>query len=268
MKTIKVKCPAKINLNLKVKGKRADGFHDIESVMQTISLYDYLDISIEPYNHNEIVLSGMSNEIPYDERNIAYKAAALFIKSAKLENTKIKIFITKNIPVSAGLAGGSTNAAGVLFGLNELYENRFSPQELHQLCATLGSDLNVCLQGGRLLCKGRGEIITPLEFEDFMLSLIKPIKLGISAKEAYTKYSQKIQKKDAIYEKNKFRNDLEWAIIDDYSILKKIKSKYPFAVMTGSGSTFYAIENTFKKDTGFWVMNNLQAISTGITIAK
>ena len=128
------------------------------------------------------------------------------------------------------------------------------------------TDLNVCLQGGRLLCKGRGEIITPLEFEDFNLSLIKPVKLGISAKEAYTKYSQKIQNKDAIYEKIKYRNDLEWAIIDDYPILKKIKSKYPSSVMTGSGSTFYAIENTFKNETGFWVMNNLKAISTGVSI--
>ena len=91
------------------------------------------------------------------------------------------------------MAGGSTDAAGTLFGLNEIFDRPLNEEELHKLCAKLGSDLNVCLKGGRLLAKGRGEIIEPLEFEEFNLSLIKPINLGISAKEAYIQQRHALQ---------------------------------------------------------------------------
>lgn len=260
MQTIKIQCPAKINLNLKILGKLPNGFHEIESIMQTISLFDYLTISVEENRINEIILSGNSDEIPYDKKNLAYKAAKLYLDYTGINNKKINLYIEKNIPVAAGLAGGSTDAAGTLYGLNKIF-NKLNENEIDKLCAQLGSDLNVCLHGGRILAKGRGEITTPLEFESFNASLIKPLNLGISAKEAYTKFSQKILTAD---DNVNYKNDLEWAIIDDYPELKYIKQKYPQSVMTGSGSTFFMIDNCFEQEENYCIKNNLKAINYGV----
>ena len=188
---LKIQCPAKINLTLKVLGKRDDGFHNIESIMQTISLYDYLTITTEASKKFEITLSGNCEEIPYNEKNLVYKATMLFIEHTNLTPHKIEIFIDKNIPVAAGLAGGSTDAAGTLYGLNEIFAKPLSKKELHNLCSKLGSDLNFCLEGGCRMTKGRGEILEQLPFKNMQISLIKPVNLGISAKEAYTKFSDK-----------------------------------------------------------------------------
>lgn len=262
MKSIKIKCPAKINLNLKVLNRRPDGFHDIESVMQTINLFDTLTIeTMLKTSNTTIVLHGNSDEIPYDETNLVYKAAKLFSKETGI-NVCIEINIDKNIPVAAGLAGGSTDAAGTLYGLNKLYGNPLTQDQLHKLCAQLGSDLNVCLKGGRILATGRGEILKLLPYEEFNLSIIKPLNLGISAKEAYTKFSQK--DKNSMDRKN-YVNDLEWAVIEDYPQLKYIKSKYPNAVMTGSGSAYYLIDKEFKKEYGYEIKNNLKTIPSGVT---
>lgn len=271
---IKLQCPAKINLTLKVTGKRLDGFHNIESIMQTISLYDYLTIKAEPAEKTEIILSGNSTEIPYNEKNLVYKAVELFpIPSPH----RIEIYIEKNIPVSAGLAGGSTDCAGTLFGLNELFGCPLSKEQLHELCAKLGSDLNFCLEGGRQMTSGRGEILEPLPFEEFNLSLIKPKNLGISAKEAYTKFSQKSnplsnslpRREDytnTLSHNTEFLNDLEWAVIDDYKELQTIKKLYPKSMMSGSGSTYFIINDEFKKLKGYWRCNNLKAVPFGVTI--
>lgn len=259
---IRIKCPAKINLNLKITGRRKDGFHNIESVMQTISLFDFLNISVEDYRENTIILAGNSSEIPYDETNLVYKAVKLFLDKSGIKNKKIKIFIEKNIPVCAGLAGGSSDAAGTIFGLNEMFDNPFSDKELNKLCALLGSDLNVCLQGGKVLAQGRGEIITQLDFEEFNLSLIKPLNLGITAKEAYTKFSEKIITKSC--DRKLFINDLEWAVIDDYKELQYIRSKYPESVMTGSGSTYFIINKYFENEDNYWAKNDLKTINYGV----
>lgn len=263
MKTIKIKCPAKINLNLKITGKRKDGFHNIESIMQTINLFDYLTISAENNFKNEIILTGNSNEIPYDEHNLVYKAVKLFLEITKVENQKISIYIEKNIPVAAGLAGGSTDAAGTIFGLNEIFNNPLPENQMHELCSKLGSDLNVCLKGGKILAKGRGEIIEPMPFEEFNLSLIKPLNLGISAKEAYTKYSVKKETQTNDF----FENDLEWAVIEDYKELQHIKNKYPKSIMTGSGSTYFIIDDKFENEKDYWTSNNLKSINYGVCIA-
>lgn len=265
-KTVKVQCPAKINLTLKVINKREDGFHNIESIMQTINLFDYLTIEIADSEENKIILNGNSTEIPYDDSNLVYKAAKLFVENCNIKQTKISIFIKKNIPIAAGLAGGSTDAAGTLYGLNKLFNNKLSNDELHKLCAQLGSDLNVCLTGGRLQTKGRGEIIEPLEFEELKIHLIKPEKLGISAKETYTKFSRnnEIHKSG----RENFVNDLEWAIIDDYQELKFIKTTYPTSVMTGSGSTYYSLNSEFQNHEHYWVKNNLKTIPYGVKIIE
>lgn len=263
MKNIKIQCPAKVNLTLKIVNKREDGFHNIESIMQTINLFDYLDIKLSKSDKTEIILSGNSDEIPYNEHNLVYKAAHLYLETANLQNFKLDIYIEKNIPVAAGLAGGSTNAAGTIFGLNKLFDNLLPDNKLHNLCAKLGSDLNVCLQGGRLKTTSRGEIIEPLEFIDFDINLIKPLNLGISAKEAYTSYANKINEHNTT-SRNNFVNDLEWAIIENYEQLKHIKNKYPKSIMTGSGSTYFSTKETFNSEDGYWVKNGLKAIPYGV----
>lgn len=274
---LKVKTPAKINLTLEIVNKREDGFHNIQSVMQLINLYDYLTINVEISNQTEINLSGNSDEIPYNEKNLVYKATELFLNKTGIKDFKINIFIEKNIPVSAGLAGGSTNAAGTIFGLNKIFNNPLSKEELHELCAKLGSDLNVCLEGGCLLAEGRGEIITKLPFRNSDVSLIKPKYLGISAKEAYTKYSELEDKPnydmthkmiDSIKIGTDIRqflyNDLETAVFDDYEELQKIKEMYPQSIMSGSGSTYFTLDNSIQDIDGYWTKTDLKFISTGV----
>lgn len=283
MHEIKLKCPAKINLTLEVLNKRPDGFHNIKSIMQTIDLFDILTINIEKSEKFEINLTGTSNEIPYNEKNLVYKAILLFAEYVNLHPHKISVHIEKNIPIAAGLAGGSTDAAGTLLGLNHLFDNLLPNEKLHALCSRLGSDLNFCLEGGCQLATSRGEILEKLPFKEFSLSLIKPKNLGISAKEAYEKFSQLLDKPN-LQMAGKFinasktkhfnieeylHNDLEVALINDYQELKEIKNKYPKALMSGSGSTFFILNNNdIKIDDNFWVKTNLMTIPHGVSVVK
>ena len=273
---VKVKTPAKINLTLEVLNKRSDGYHNIQSIMQMVDLYDYLTIDVNDSDNTEIVLSGTSDEIPYNEKNLVYKAAKLYLDKTGIKNKQIKIFIEKNIPVAAGLAGGSTNAAGTFYGLNKIF-NLLSKEELHGLCASLGSDLNVCLEGGCLLATGRGENIEHLPFREHSVSLIKPLNLGISAKEAYTKFS-KLEKKpdlDMTFKmidsikvgcdvRQFLHNDLEVAIFNDYPEFQKIKSMFPKSIMSGSGSTYFVIDDIIPQIDGYWVSNGHKFIPSGV----
>ena len=278
MDKIKIKCPAKINLTLEIVNKREDGFHNIKSIMQTISLYDYLDTEIFDSNKKEIILSGTSDEIPYNEKNLVYKAAELYLEKAGISEAGVKIFIEKNIPVSAGLAGGSTNAAGTLYGLNLIFK-KFNEAELDTLCASLGSDLNVCLRGGTILATSRGEVTEKLPDIKSDITLIKPVNLGISAGEAYKKYSLKeFKPQNNMTEKMMaainngedikpfIYNDLEYAVFDDYEELQNIKKVYPQAVMSGSGSTYFILENTEKSalDNNYQFINKLRFINHGV----
>ncbi len=278
MNEIKIKCPAKINLTLEILNRREDGFHNIRSIMQLINLYDFLTISVRHASSLKIILSGNSSEIPYDERNLVYKACDLFLKTGNIKDVEVVINIEKHIPVAAGLAGGSTDGAGTIYGLNKLF-NIFSEKELSDLCAKLGSDLNVCLQGGCVLATSRGEITEPLPVIERDVTLIKPVNLGISAKEAYTKYSLKAEKPhnnmtekmlDAI-DNNKniepfLYNDLEYAIFDDYPELQEIKKTYPHAIMSGSGSTYFILDNPKQllSEDNYLFLNNLKFINSGV----
>ena len=280
MNSIRIKCPAKINLTLEVVNKREDGFHNIKSVMQLINLYDYLDIYAEKSSETKIKLTGNSSELPYNEKNLVYKAADLFLRESGIKDYNININIEKNIPLSAGLAGGSTDAAGTILGLNIIFGNILSKEKLHALCAQLGSDLNVCLEGGCLLATGRGETIEKLPVVSMPLTLIKPKKLGISAKEAYTKYSLKT-KKPKYYNTEKMiealkndkdikeflYNDLEYAIFDDYKELQYIKSNLPNSIMSGSGSTYFVLEDVKKEfPEEYQIINKLHFITDGCTV--
>lgn len=283
MNSIKINCPAKINLLLEIINKREDGFHNIKSVMQTISLYDTLEIKISK-DTEKILLSGNSQEIPYNEKNLVYKAADLFYRETGLTGFGTEIYIDKRIPIAAGLAGGSTDAAGTIFGLNELFRRPLDRKKLHALCETLGSDLNVCLEGGCILATSRGEVIQKLKPLKSKLTLIKPKNLGISAREAYTKYSNKTIKPrnnmaekmlDAIDKNDDFSkylyNDLEYAVFDDYKELQKIKQCIPNAVMSGSGSTYFVLGdevNTDIPDDDYQIIKGLEFIETGVAISQ
>ncbi len=261
MKKIKIKTPAKINLVLEILGKRPDGFHEIQSIMQTVSLFDYLTITVGNNDEELIGISGNSPLIPYNEDNIAFKAAKRFLQKAKIRNQAINIYIEKNIPIAAGLAGGSSNAAGVLWGMNKLCDNPLTTEELHFIASSLGSDVNFCLQGGTCAATSRGEIIQPLASPDLKILIVKPKNVFISAKEAYNKYSKLPvkpetgifeQMKKAVAENNTdkiaplLNNNLEKAIIPAYPEIEKAK-EYLIncgcinAVMSGSGSAVFGI---------------------------
>lgn len=142
-----VKAPAKINLSLDVLFKREDGYHELEMVMTTIDLADRLEI--EPYESDHIIVQSQSRYVPDDERNLAYKAANL-VKQTFNISKGVKISIEKNIPVAAGLAGGSSDAAAVLRGLNRLWNLNLTLDELAKLGAEIGSDVSFVYMAGPL----------------------------------------------------------------------------------------------------------------------
>ena len=148
--TLKIKCPAKINLTLEILNKRDDGFHNIKSIMQLISLYDYLTITMQKSSSNRIILSGNSNEIPYDEKNLVYKAIKLYLEEANITDLSLNVYIEKNIPISAGLAGGSTDAAGVIWGLNYLLKI-FDSSKINDVATAYGNlETDFIMSNGKL----------------------------------------------------------------------------------------------------------------------
>lgn len=279
MQTIKIAAPAKINLTLEVLNKRADGFHNIKSIMQSINLYDYLTISVTESEKNSILLSGTSNQIPYNEKNLAHKAIVKYLDKTSIKNKEIKVHIEKNIPIEAGLAGGSTDAAGTLYGINQIFNNKLNNSEIEEICASIGSDLNFCLYGGTAVCTGRGENIKKIQTTDNTLTLIKPLGFGISAKEAYTKFSElknktipnNTEKLIKNFDSKYFYNSLENAVINDYKELQEIKSNIKGSFMSGSGPTFFVLKPTldFKLDKNkFLIIENLKFINDGVKIVN
>ncbi len=260
MNSIKVVCPAKINLDLRVFPKdKKTGFHNIKSIMQTISLVDFLTIKVS--SGDSISLSGTSDEIPYDEKNLCYKAAKLFLETAKIKSN-VEIYIEKNIPVCAGLAGGSTDAAGTIYGLNKVFDYPLSLKEIDKLLASLGSDLNFCFSGGTKLCTGRGEKMIDMPFYSFNLALILPKNLKISAREAYEAFDNLITESD-------MRNDLEYALLKTgkYPELEYLTS-CGFQ-MSGSGPAYFLRDKNIDIiDKNYIVINNLTSVNYGTVDIK
>lgn len=176
MKSIRLKARAKINLTLDVVGKREDGYHLLESVMQTVALYD--GIVIERIPEDAIVIEANLPWLPKDERNLAYKAAHLMRKNYNIQEG-VCIQIDKRIPVAAGLAGGSSDCAAVLVGMNRLFDLGLKRWELQKLALTLGSDIPYCIQRGTALAEGVGEILTPIK-SDCPVCYVVLAKLPVS----------------------------------------------------------------------------------------
>lgn len=161
-KMVKMRANAKINLGLDIKGKRDDGYHTIDTVMQSVSVYDKVSVS-----KNDVISVESGNEEIENEKNIAYKAAKLFFEETKI-NGGAKIKIEKNIPMAAGLGGGSADAAAVLLALNKIYKTNLESQKLCEIALKLGADVPFFIKGGTFRSEGIGEILTP----------IKPMKSG------------------------------------------------------------------------------------------
>lgn len=179
---------AKINLTLDILGTREDGYHEVVMIMQEISLHDTLSMGkINQGISLTIVIEGQQGTLPADESNLCWKAAALVQKEYNLQEG-VEIHLTKRIPMAAGLAGGSADAAAVLKGMNHLFRLGMTEARLCELGARLGSDIPFCIMGGTMLATGRGEVLTRLpRFPRLSVVLAKP-PVGVSTAWAYKTY--------------------------------------------------------------------------------
>lgn len=253
---ISVKAPAKINLALDVLGKRLDGFHEVHMVMTTIDLSDRIELT----DIDEDVIKLMTDYrfVPDDSRNFAYQAANLMKKKFNITRG-VQITIDKHIPVAAGLAGGSSDAAATLRGLNVLWNLNLSVEELAEIGSEIGSDVAFCVYGGTAVAKGRGEIIDPISAPPpFWVILAKP-NIGVSTAEVYGNVNMETiehafvhEMKEAI-EKQDYEaichylsNSLEpitTALYPEVKVIKEQMQRFGAdgVLMSGSGPTVFAL---------------------------
>ncbi|GIP55676.1 MULTISPECIES: 4-(cytidine 5'-diphospho)-2-C-methyl-D-erythritol kinase [Paenibacillus] len=185
------KAPAKINLMLDVLHKRPDGYHEVEMIMTMVDLADRLEMSALP--RDTIIISSQAGYIPLDEKNLAFQAAKL-IKERYDVRSGVYIHLDKKIPVAAGLAGGSSDAAATLRGLNRLWRLGIPDAELMELGAELGSDVPFCVTGGTALATGRGEKLTPLKSPPQCWVILAKLPINVSTSEIYGRLrSEEIQ---------------------------------------------------------------------------
>ena len=252
---MKIKAYGKVNISLDVVGKREDGYHLLSMIMQNIDLYDEIEVVKQECG---IILECNKSYVPVDNRNLAYKAAEIFKERYDIVDG-VKINIEKNIPVSAGLAGGSTDAAAVLKVMNKLFNVNATEEELMELGLKLGADIPYCIHGGTALCEGIGEIITPIKpFRDKIVVLVKPA-FGVSTKEVYKNFNLEkvkqhpktaeiinaIENDDLNFVASNMKNLLENVTLRKHKILIKIKEEMNAcgainSMMSGSGPTVFA----------------------------
>ena len=250
-----VKAYGKINISLDIVGKREDGYHLLKMIMQNVDLYD--SISFEKCNRG-INISCNKPYIPTDEKNLMYKASKLFMDTYNVCGG-INIYLKKNIPVAAGMAGGSTDAAAVFQALRKVFEIKVSDNEIMELGVKIGADVPFCIKGGTALCEGVGEIITPLvPFKNRILVLVKP-NFGVSTREVYKSLDisriykhpdtegliRAMQAEELQEVCNGMKNLLENVTLRKYPVLKRIKEDMikmgaMGSMMSGSGPTIFA----------------------------
>lgn len=196
------KANAKINTYLNIQSRREDGYHNIVSVMQTVSLCDFVTVDLQPAQETEITLSVLGNaEVPTDSRNLAWRAAERFLQTAKLTK-KVHIAIQKQIPMAAGLGGGSADAAAVLRALNRLCQMPFTTEELCQIGLTLGADVPFCIRGGAMLVEGIGEVLHRAPDMPPCTLVVAIGKEGVSTPQAYALLDEKYSNFEYPHNKN------------------------------------------------------------------
>lgn len=245
---MQILAPAKINLSLRILGRRKDGFHEIETLIVPISLYDMIDIERQnrwiDFNCDDPTLSN-------GDDNLVVRAAKLFFEKTKIKSG-VSIKLEKKIPHGAGLGGGSSDAAATLRALNQLFETKLSHDELAKLGAALGSDVSFFLFESAALCKGRGEIVAPTKLDKkFSILLLKP-EFGVSSAWAYSRWKESKEITGVSYEPQKLDgrillNDLERPVFEKFVFLPQLKAwllkqkEVDAAMMSGSGSTVFAV---------------------------
>ena len=252
---------AKLNLYLGIHGLRPDGYHQLETVFQAVDLMDLVSISV----HDEGGISLRCNKVylPTDNRNLAYKAAEAFFRAADIENPGLHINIKKIIPVGAGMAGGSTDAACVLRLLNQAFERPLSPQQMAEVGLTLGADVPFCLWGGTALAGGVGEQLQQMKPMPSCAILVGKPRFSVSTKAAFGLYDQKpreqcpppdemlqaLEQGDLAGIAGNLYNSLEEPVVESYprigQIITRMESAGAMGVrMTGSGSAVFGIFET------------------------
>lgn len=256
---IKVLAPAKINLSLDIVNKRADGYHDVAMVMQTVSLYDEITLSDEVSSDSQdITITCDLDGVPLDSSNIVHKAATAFFKYCDIKDAKISIDIKKNIPTQAGLAGGSTDGAAVILALNKMFSTHLSDKEMCEISAKIGADVPFCLLGGTQLATDTGTTLYKLpNLTKCYIVICKP-DISVSTAQAYAKCDSRPYKTfkvtdeivSMIYKRNirnvanSLYNEFE-AVLELPEIVEikrmMLKNKALGACMSGSGSAVFGI---------------------------
>ncbi len=279
-----VNAPAKINLTLDILGRREDGYHNIKTVMQTISLCDTVSVSLR--GNGEITVDCSRKDIPCDKSNIAHKAAGRFFCEYR-EMSGADIYIKKNIPTQAGLAGGSADGAAVLVALNELCGKPFSDSELERMGALVGADVPFCVRCGTALAEGIGDKLTPLPpLGECFVVLVKP-PVSISTAQAYSAvdsvcdYSAPSKSTDSLLRKladistvgGLLFNDFEraTALPEILALKDNILSQNGClgACMTGSGSVVYGLfdEKTLADEAFLNLKNAYSDVYTAVPVS-
>lgn len=259
---MRVKAYAKVNLALDITGKLDNGYHELNMIMQTIDIYDLIDVEKA---EDGIEIKCNKKYIPTDKRNTVYKAAQILIDNYNIKNG-IRINIKKTVPSQAGLGGGSSDAAAVLKTMNQLFNLRIDDNDLAGIGKDIGADVPFFIYGGTALCQGIGEKITKLKgFKDKTILLVKP-GFGVNTREAYGLYDlEKYTKHPEIdsvikaMEENNIKelvmnmgNVLEGVVIKKHHEIEKIKQELidlgaVGSLMTGSGSTVFSLFEEYEK---------------------
>jgi 4-diphosphocytidyl-2-C-methyl-D-erythritol kinase len=250
LQDMQLSAPAKVNLSFEIKGGRADGFHEIETLMTPISLADRLTIETAG-GGDRIDFSCDDSSLPVGDDNLVVRAAKLFRERVGI-TAGIAIALEKRIPHGAGLGGGSSDAASTLLGLNELFEAGLPSEQLMKLAAQLGSDVPFFLARSAAVCRGRGELLTPIPFDaNFPLLLLKP-DFGVPTPWAYGQWKESRELPGIDYSSQEFGgirfvNDLEKPVFEKFVFLARLKTwlrrqpEVAVAVLSGSGSTVFAV---------------------------
>jgi 4-diphosphocytidyl-2-C-methyl-D-erythritol kinase len=247
---MQVIAPAKINLSLRVIGRRSDGFHEIETLITPISLCDEIKIE-RRLGKQEIAFRCDDTSVPKGEDNIVVRAANAFFEKTKI-TSGVSIALKKRIPHGAGLGGGSSDAASTLLLLNELFETNLPREALAKIAETIGSDVPFFIFQSAAVCKGRGELVIPTKLrEQLSVLLLKP-EFGVPTQWAYSRWRDSREFPGVSYgvqqfNQQSFVNDLERPVFEKFVFLAQLKMwllKQPevgAALMSGSGSTVFAV---------------------------